>query len=240
MTVRSILRAAADTDNRSLAAASVPVRAQTDGCSSQGCAQERETAALMCGVGLVDRGRLSSNFTGSRPDRPNFVSEFEPLRSSDWLVVARSEQETEALGRALARVLERGTVIALVGNLGAGKTRLTQALAAELGVERENVTSPTFVLIQEYDGRLPIYHFDTYRLRDTDEFLELGADELMAGGGVCVIEWADRVADVLPRDVLRIEITILSPTDREFRFSATGTRSRRVVDRLRAGWAAPQ
>ena len=168
------------------------------------------------------------------------MSDFEPVRSADRQIVAHSEQETEALGRALARVLEPGTVIALVGNLGAGKTRLTQAIAAELGVERETVNSPTFVLIQEYEGRLPIYHFDTYRLRDTDEFLELGADELMAAGGVCVIEWADRVAEVLPRDVLRIEIEILSPTEREFRFSASGARSTRLLERLRASWVPPQ
>ena len=168
------------------------------------------------------------------------VSDCAPTRFSGWQVTARSEQETEALGRALARVLEPGTVIALVGNLGAGKTRLTQAIAAELGVERETVNSPTFVLIQEYEGRLPIYHFDTYRLRDMDEFLELGADELMAAGGICVIEWADRVEDVLPRDALRIEIGILSPVEREFRFNASGARSNRVLERLRASWGAPQ
>lgn len=168
------------------------------------------------------------------------MSDSNPAPSSDWRVTARSEQETEALGRALARVLEPRTVIALVGNLGAGKTRLTQAIAAELGVERETVNSPTFVLIQEYEGRLPVYHFDTYRLRDTDEFLELGADELMAADGVCVIEWADRVADVLPRDVLRIEIRILSPTEREFRFSASGGRSSRILELLRATWNPPQ
>lgn len=168
------------------------------------------------------------------------MSDTESAPNEFWQLIARSEQETEALGRALARVLEPRTVIALVGNLGAGKTRLTQAIAAELGVERETVNSPTFVLIQEYDGRLPVYHFDTYRLRDTDEFLELGADELMAADGVCVIEWADRVADVLPRDVLRIEIAIVSPREREFRFSGSGPKSDRIVRKLRANGDLPE
>ena len=150
-----------------------------------------------------------------------------------WTFHSRSEAETDRLGAVLAGALEPGAVLALIGDLGAGKTRLTQAISAGLGVDREAVNSPTFVLIQEYEGRLPVYHFDTYRLRDTDEFLELGADELMTAGGVCVIEWADRVADVLPRDVLRIEIAVLSASEREFRFSPSGPQSRRILHSLR-------
>ena len=92
----------------------------------------------------------------------------------------------------------------LIGTLGAGKTRLVQAVAAAVGVPRANVTSPTFVLVNEYTGgRLPIYHFDTYRLKDDDEFLNLGPDEYFDSNGLTFVEWADRVADLLPADRVR-------------------------------------
>lgn len=152
---------------------------------------------------------------------------------------AADEQATETLGAALAGALRPGTVVALVGDLGAGKTRLVQAVATRLGVERRAVSSPTFLLVQEYEGRLPIYHFDTYRLRDSDEFLELGADEMLASNGVCLIEWADRVADVLPSDVLRAEITIAGPSARVFRFSAHGIASRTVLLELQKRLSEP-
>ncbi|MEX2285648.1 MAG: tRNA (adenosine(37)-N6)-threonylcarbamoyltransferase complex ATPase subunit type 1 TsaE [Planctomycetaceae bacterium] len=145
---------------------------------------------------------------------------------------ANNEHDTDRFGAAFAELLEPGQVVALVGPLGAGKTRLVQAIAVALGVERKDVTSPTFLLIQEYAGRLPLYHFDTYRLRDSDEFLELGADELIYGLGVCLIEWADRVSDVLPHDLLRIEIETTGPTSRRFAVSGTGPRSSELADRL--------
>ena len=147
---------------------------------------------------------------------------------------AESEADTVRLGRALAAVLTPGTVVALVGNLGAGKTRLVQAIAAGMGVDERTVNSPTFVLIQEYEGRLPLYHFDTYRLRDTDDFLELGAEELLAADGVCLIEWADRVDEVLPADLLRIEIEITGETARLFRLTATGKKTAELIADLRS------
>jgi tRNA threonylcarbamoyladenosine biosynthesis protein TsaE len=120
---------------------------------------------------------------------------------------SNSEADTDRLGEALAASLPPGSVVALIGTLGAGKTRLVQAVAAALGVPRANVTSPTFVLVNEYTGgRLPIYHFDTYRLKDDDEFLNLGPDEYFDAGGLTFVEWADRVADLLPAE--RVEITI--------------------------------
>src|SRR5437879_1728646 len=101
---------------------------------------------------------------------------------------------TEALGRRLAGVLFPGAVVALIGPLGAGKTHLVRAIAEGLGIANPNVvTSPTFVLIQEYDARLPIYHFDAYRLTSEAEFADLGVHEYFQGAGVCLVEWADRV-----------------------------------------------
>src|SRR5689334_12354458 len=96
---------------------------------------------------------------------------------------ARDEQATVKLGAALAKVLSAGSLVALIGPLGAGKTRLVQAIAEALEVPRSECVSPTFTLIHEYQGRLPIYHFDAYRVKDEDEFLELGPDEYFYGPG---------------------------------------------------------
>ena len=137
---------------------------------------------------------------------------------------AHNEHDTDRLGAALAGALPPATVVALIGTLGAGKTRLVQAVAAAVGVPRANVTSPTFVLVNEYTGgRLPIYHFDTYRLKDDDEFLNLGPDEYFDSSGLTFVEWADRVANLLPTERLEISIEVTSETTR--RFSIRGTSS---------------
>ena len=145
------------------------------------------------------------------------------ISTFDWH--ATDEAGTARLAAALAAALRPGDVIALNGNLGAGKTRLVRMTAAALGIVDEEVNSPTFVLIHEYDGRVPLYHVDAYRLRDSDEFLSIGGDEVLAGDRACLIEWADRIADVLPRDQLRIDITATGETSRRFALSAIGTRS---------------
>src|SRR3954466_10012103 len=106
-----------------------------------------------------------------------------------------TESETARVGEALARVVGPGRVIGLVGPLGAGKTRLVRALAEALGVDPGAIASPTFVLIHEYDGDLPLYPFDAYRLAGPDDFDDLGAADYLGGDGVCLVEWADLVAD---------------------------------------------
>lgn len=151
------------------------------------------------------------------------------LATDSIVLTSNSEEETRRIGFALGEVFEPGIVVGLVGNLGAGKTRLVQAICDGLHVEAGQVNSPTFVLIQEYEGRLPVYHFDTYRLRDIDEFLELGADDYVHGDGVCLIEWADRMDEVLPRDRLTIRMEILGEQSRELTISAGGTRSRSAL-----------
>lgn len=143
-----------------------------------------------------------------------------------------SEAETDEFGRRLAAAVEPGLVVALVGDLGAGKTRLVRAVATALGADPAEVNSPTFVLIQRYDARLPVFHFDTYRLRDADEFADLGPEEYFTAGGVCFVEWANRVEETLPLDHLRVDITPTGETNRSFRLAATGPLSRRVLDRL--------
>ena len=154
------------------------------------------------------------------------------MSTVEFRFLARNELDTTSLGSFIAGALQPGDVVGLVGNLGAGKTRLVKAIAGGLGADSNDVTSPTFVLIQEYAGRLRLYHFDTYRLADSDEFLSLGADELLYGDGVCMVEWSDRVADVLPDDLLRIEIEHVGETKRLFDFSASGRRSNELLDHI--------
>lgn len=145
---------------------------------------------------------------------------------------AADEEASEALGRKLAALLPDVGVVALCGPLGAGKTRLVQAVAAALGVERQAVSSPTFVLIHEYQGQRRVYHFDAYRLKDEDEFAALGADEYF-DAGMCFVEWADRVSECLPRDYLRIVIEPTGEQSRRFEISAHGKRFQSVVAALR-------
>lgn len=114
--------------------------------------------------------------------------------------------DTERLGQQLARLLFPGAVVALIGPLGAGKTTLTRAIAVALDVDPRLIASPTFALVHEYPGRLPVYHFDAYRLNNVSEFVNLGVDEYFRGDGVCLIEWADRVAAALPAEYLQIEL----------------------------------
>jgi tRNA threonylcarbamoyladenosine biosynthesis protein TsaE len=145
-------------------------------------------------------------------------------------------EATEALGRALGQRLCAGMVVALVGPLGAGKTQLVRAIAEGLGLRDSRiVSSPTFVLLQEYPARVPVYHFDAYRLPGLSAFLDLGAMELFEGEGVCLVEWADRVADCLPADHLRISLSITGEDSRRATLEAFGPAARRVLDDLGSG-----
>lgn len=140
---------------------------------------------------------------------------------------------TQALGQRLAAALFPGAVVALVGPLGAGKTTLVRAIAEGLGVRDSRVvSSPTFVLLQEYSARLPIYHFDAYRLRTPAEFFDLGAHEYFEGNGVCLVEWADRVVSCLPAEHLQITIEVVAESARRFVIEARGERYAEIVRSL--------
>ena len=157
-------------------------------------------------------------------------------QTSDSVVCSvMSEAETTDAGHQIAKELRAGDVVALIGDLGAGKTRLVKAVAEAWGVSRDDVNSPTFTLIQEYAGRLPIRHCDTYRLRNAEEFADLGLDELFASDGIALVEWSDRVEEYLPRDRLQVRISIDSLTGRTMEVSATGPRSREILSSFAAG-----
>lgn len=119
---------------------------------------------------------------------------------------SNSEQETEALGSRLGERLKPGAVIAYTGDLGAGKTAFTRGLARGLGIP-EQVTSPTFTIVNEYEGgRLPLFHFDMYRLGSADELFDIGWEDYLARGGVCAVEWSENVDEALEEDTIRVDI----------------------------------
>ena len=133
--------------------------------------------------------------------------------------ISESEKDTYELGRSMGVTAPAGQIICLDGDLGAGKTVFTKGFAAGLGIT-EVVSSPTFTIIHEHSGgRLPLYHFDVYRIEDPDEMYEVGFEELFYGGGVCLIEWACLIADLIPADA--VHITILRDAEDE---------NKRVID----------
>lgn len=118
-----------------------------------------------------------------------------------------STDETIKLGEIIGKSLNPGSIIALIGDLGAGKTVIVKGIAKGLGVEEEP-NSPTFVIMNSYEGRMPLYHFDLYRLSDEDELMGIGYDEYFFGEGVAAVEWADRITEIFPEYSLKIEIKI--------------------------------
>ena len=120
--------------------------------------------------------------------------------------ITHSPEETEALGARLAGALESGAVVAFTGDLGAGKTAFVRGLARGLGI-RDRVTSPTFTIVNEYEGgRLPLFHFDLYRLGSADELFDIGWEDYLARGGVCAVEWSERMEELLEPGTIRVDL----------------------------------
>lgn len=128
-------------------------------------------------------------------------------------IISHSEEETRAFGYHLGKVCKPGTVISLRGSLGAGKTVLAKGLALALGIS-EPIVSPTFTLIQEYEGTLPLHHMDLYRIGSTEEFEMIGGEELLYSNGVTLIEWSEKIADMLPDSTLYVDIGIMPNQER--------------------------
>lgn len=154
-----------------------------------------------------------------------------------WMITTKSPEETQAFGAILGALLDGGEVILLVGSLGAGKTTLTQGIAKGLEVDAYT-KSPSFVLVNEYQGRLPLYHMDLYRIEDSNEAWDLGLDDYMDGHSVLVAEWGDRAPAAFPSDHLRIEIQVGSETQRTFTLAPEGPTAARLVERVSSRWPA--
>ncbi len=148
-------------------------------------------------------------------------------------IVSNSAEQTRKIGMKLGKLAASGDVILLVGSLGAGKTCLTQGIAHGLGIH-EYTASPTFVLVREYRGKLPLYHIDLYRLDKIEEVTQLGLDDYLYGNGVCVVEWADKGLSVLPKEHLLIEMQIVSPMKRKLSFMPKGTRYLKILSQLKS------
>jgi tRNA threonylcarbamoyladenosine biosynthesis protein TsaE len=156
------------------------------------------------------------------------------MDEESWEVETQSAGETEALGRRLARELRAGDIVALRGGLGSGKTCLTRGIAAGLGV-RDRVRSPSFLMVHEYRGPVPLYHLDFFRVDGVDDLREQGYDEWLYGRGVAVIEWSERLRPAPSGDRLEVEIEVAGPERRRFRFRGVGPRGLELVGRARAG-----
>lgn len=151
-----------------------------------------------------------------------------------YVLETDSADATFAAGRSLGRCVPGGTVMGLVGPLGAGKTHLVKGIAfGNAGDKPCEVTSPTFTLVHEYSGRLTLFHLDAYRLNRSAEVVALGFDELIRDDSAVVVEWADRVRDAIPFDTLWIDIAPLSESSRRLNFRAGGERSSSLLESLR-------
>ncbi len=124
-------------------------------------------------------------------------------------IISSSAEETLASGERLGKCLKKGSIVALDGGLGAGKTQFTKGIALGLGIHEE-ITSPTYTIISEYEGTFPLYHIDTYRLKGSDDFINIGGEDILYGDGVCVIEWSKIVEDILPESRISVRIEILN------------------------------
>jgi len=148
------------------------------------------------------------------------------------IIVTNSQEETIKLGKRLGRHLKPGDVLGLIGDLGSGKTTLTRGIAQGLAVEEDGVSSPSFVLIKEYKGKIPLYHFDLYRLDKLSDIGSLGVDEYLFDNGVCVIEWAEKMKMLLP-DYLEVRLKVCGENKRKIEFKAHDKRYEAFIKKIK-------
>ena len=161
----------------------------------------------------------------------------EPAEDEPGLIVISDQpQDTITLGRIMGAQLGMGAVIALIGELGSGKTCITQGIAQGLGVpDAYYITSPTFTLINEYPGRIPLYHLDVYRLSGAEDLVDLGYEEYFYGNGVIVIEWAEKIQDILPAGCLYVYFTYIDENSRQMKITGNNEMLSSIMQSLRKG-----
>jgi len=150
-------------------------------------------------------------------------------RKASLSLISHSPEQTQELGRRLGKLAQAGDVFLLTGNLGSGKTCLTQGIAWGLGV-KEYAFSPSFVLVREYHGRLPLYHIDLYRLERIEEIVDLRLEEYLYGEGLCVIEWAEKGMEVMPEEHLMVKLGYISPAERSLSLEPQGGRYQQLLE----------
>ena len=148
-------------------------------------------------------------------------------------VITSGPEKTWQIGRLLGELLDAGDTVCLYGDLGAGKTNFTFGIAQGLDVQEQYITSPTFTFVNEYQGRVPLYHIDLYRLKDPDELENIGFEEYVESDGVTVIEWAERAEDELPVEGLSVYLAYVDEQSREIGFIAEGERYEKLLDELK-------
>jgi tRNA threonylcarbamoyladenosine biosynthesis protein TsaE len=156
----------------------------------------------------------------------------EPIEN--FTIITQSDRETIELGQKLGALLEDGDMVALVGELGSGKTWFTKGIALGLGISRNQViTSPSFALVNEYEGKVPFFHMDVYRLGSLSEFLSAGLEEFLHQSGIVAMEWADRWPEILPRKRIKVKFVILDGSRREITLSGHHARARKIINSIR-------
>jgi tRNA threonylcarbamoyladenosine biosynthesis protein TsaE len=148
-------------------------------------------------------------------------------------IISGSTQKTLDIGKMVSRKLEKGDIVCLFGDLGSGKTVLTKGIGLGLGVDKDKVTSPTFVILRQHEGKLPIYHFDLYRLNSPGDILDLGYEEYLFGEGISVIEWADKLGRLLPGEFLKIKLQVIGENQRKIMISGKGLRYKKLLEDIR-------
>lgn len=160
---------------------------------------------------------------------PVFMHE-EKVQEATVEIVTQSAEETIQMGKDLGELLGPGVVVALIGELGAGKTTLAKGIARGLGVADENqVTSPSFVLVNEYQGRFPVYHADLYRLQDAEEVENLGWEEFIFAEGIALLEWAEKFPGIMPEERIEIKVFWIAAGERRFLISGKGAQAETIL-----------
>jgi len=148
-------------------------------------------------------------------------------------IISKSPKDTLYIGKRISKLLKEGDIVCLFGNLGSGKTVLTKGIASGMRINKEKVVSPSFVLIRQYTKvNPPLYHFDLYRLKDPKEIIDLGYEEYFYNGGVAVIEWADRLGFLLPKEYLKVELSLRKDLTRLIKFKAQGARYEKLLEKI--------